>query len=113
MEKSAARGYDLCDPKTQKHPGKINHLRDAPLLGVPIMTTIPISLPDEMRAFVEFQMTQGGYATASDYFRSLIHEAQRRGARQTLETKFHEALESGPGPTHAPGRLDHASTSRG
>lgn len=60
------------------------------------MTTVNISLPDEMRSFVEARMAQEGHASASEYVRSLILEAQKRQAKQELEAKFREALESGP-----------------
>jgi antitoxin ParD1/3/4 len=55
-----------------------------------------ISVPDEMKTFVEDQMAQEGYASASEYLRSLIREAQKRQAKRELEAKFREALESGP-----------------
>jgi len=60
------------------------------------MTTINVSLPDEMQAFVEAEMTQEGYASASEYLRALIREAQKRRAKLALEAKFREAMESGP-----------------
>jgi antitoxin ParD1/3/4 len=60
------------------------------------MTTMNISLPDEMRAFIEARMTQEGHASVDEYVRSLIREAQKRQAKQELEAKFREALESGP-----------------
>jgi antitoxin ParD1/3/4 len=60
------------------------------------MTTMNISLPDEMKAFIEAQMSQDGFASASEYLRCLIREAQKRQAKQALEAKFREALESGP-----------------
>ena len=60
------------------------------------MTTMNISLPDEMKAFVEDQMTQEGYASASEYLRALIREAQKRRAKRELEAKFRQAIESGP-----------------
>ena len=60
------------------------------------MTTMNISLPEEMKAFIEAEMAQEGYASASEYLRSLIREAQKRRAKQELEAKFREALESGP-----------------
>ena len=60
------------------------------------MTTMNISVPDEMKAFVEAQMAQEGFASASEYLRSLIRDAQRRQAKRELEAKFREALESGP-----------------
>jgi len=60
------------------------------------MTTMNISVPDEMKAFVEAQMAQEGYASASEYLRMLIRDAQKRQAKRELEAKFREALESGP-----------------
>jgi antitoxin ParD1/3/4 len=60
------------------------------------MTTMNISLPDEMKAFVEAEMAQEGYASASEYLRALIRDAQKRRAKRALEAKFREALESGP-----------------
>jgi len=60
------------------------------------MTTINTSVPEEMKAFVEAQMAQDGYASASEYLRSLIRDAQKRLAKRELEAKFREAVESGP-----------------
>ena len=60
------------------------------------MTTMSISLTDDMKAFIEAQVVQEGYATASEYLSTLIREAQKRKAKQALEAKFREALESGP-----------------
>jgi antitoxin ParD1/3/4 len=58
------------------------------------MTTMNISVPDEMKAFVESQMNQEGYASASEYLRALIREAQKRRATQELEAKLLEGLQS-------------------
>ena len=41
-------------------------------------------------------MALEGYASASEYLRTLIREAQKRRAKRELEAKFREALESGP-----------------
>ena len=60
------------------------------------MTTMNISLPEEMKAFVDAQLAREGYASASEYLRALIREAQRRQAKRELEAKLREALESGP-----------------
>ncbi len=60
------------------------------------MTTMNISLPEEMKTFIEDQITRDGYASASEYFRTLIREDQKRRAKRELEAKFREALESGP-----------------
>jgi len=58
------------------------------------MTTMNISLPDEMKAFIETQMAAGGYASASEYLRALIREAQKRQAKQDLDAKLLEGLQS-------------------
>ena len=60
------------------------------------MTTMNISVPDDMKAFVEAEMAQEGYASASEYLRTLIRDAQKRRAKRELEAKLREALESGP-----------------
>ena len=52
------------------------------------MTTMNISLPDEMKAFIEDQIAREGYASASEYFRDLVREAQRRKAKLELEVKL-------------------------
>ena len=59
------------------------------------MTIMNITLPEEMKAFIEAQVAEEGHATASEYLRALIREAQKRQARQVLEAKFTEALDSG------------------
>ena len=60
------------------------------------MTTMNISLPEELKAFVEDRTAEEGYASASEYLGALIRDAQKRRAKQALEAKFREALESGP-----------------
>ncbi len=57
------------------------------------MATMNISVPDEMKAFVEAQMSQEGYASASEYLRALIRDAQKRRAKQELEAKLLEGLQ--------------------
>jgi antitoxin ParD1/3/4 len=66
------------------------------------MTTMNISVPDEMKAFVEAQMSREGYASASEYLRALIRESQKRQAKRALEAKFREAMESGPATPMTP-----------
>ena len=60
------------------------------------MTTMNISLPDSMRAFIEQKIAQGGYSTASEYIRQLVREDQKRAAQERLESLLMEGLESGP-----------------
>ena len=58
------------------------------------MTTLNISLPDPMKAFIEAQVQSGAYASASDYVRALVREAQKRQAQEDLETQLLTALDS-------------------
>jgi antitoxin ParD1/3/4 len=60
------------------------------------MTTLKITLPESMKEFVQEQVRSGGYRTTSDYVQALIHAAQVRAAKQELEEKLIEGLESGP-----------------
>ncbi len=73
------------------------------------MRTTNISVPDEMKAFVEAQMTQEGYASASEYLRALIREGQKRQARQELEAELLEGLQ---GPSVSMDRDDRDSIRR-
>ncbi len=61
------------------------------------MTTMNISLPEDMKAFVETQVRAGGYSTASEYLRELIREAKKRVAEERLEKLLLEGINSGPG----------------
>jgi len=56
------------------------------------MTTINISLPDQMKEFVDEEMGEGGYRDPSDYFNALLQEQLKRKAEQKLETLLQEGL---------------------
>jgi antitoxin ParD1/3/4 len=58
------------------------------------MATMNISLPDTMRSFVEEELTEGGYQTASEYFRDLVRERQQYKAQQKFEALIAEGLAS-------------------
>ncbi len=60
------------------------------------MTTVNISLPDNMKAFIEERVAKEGYASVSEYFRDLIREAQRRKAKLELEARLAEGLQGTP-----------------
>lgn len=59
------------------------------------MTTMNISLPDALKAFVDDQIAKGGYSSASEYVRELIRHAQKQAAQERLEAALLEGLESG------------------
>lgn len=60
------------------------------------MATMNISLPDAMKDFVETEAAKDSFGSVSEYLRSVIREVQKRKAKQDLEAKFREAIESGP-----------------
>ena len=49
------------------------------------MATLNISLPDQMKEFVEEQVRAGDYDTTSEYFSTLVREEQKRKAEEKLE----------------------------
>ena len=57
------------------------------------MTTVTISLPESLRDFIEAQVKTKGYGNVSEYFRSLLREAQEREADKRLETLLLESLD--------------------
>ena len=60
------------------------------------MQTMNISLPDAMRQYVEEQVNSGGYSSASEYVRKLVHRDQKRQAKDQIEEVLMEALKSEP-----------------
>lgn len=61
------------------------------------MATMNLSLPDQMKAWVEEQSKDGRYATASDYVRDLIRrDRDCREAIAELQALVDEGIASGP-----------------
>ena len=58
-------------------------------------TTMNISLPEAMKAFVDEQVNSGGYGSASEYVRELVRRDQKARAQARLEALLLEGLESG------------------
>jgi antitoxin ParD1/3/4 len=59
------------------------------------MSTVNISLPESMKAYIDEQVATGGYGTVSEFFRDLIRQDQKRKAKESLETLLLEGLDSG------------------
>lgn len=57
------------------------------------MATMNISLPDEMRAYVEAQVESGLYANSSDFIRAAIRE--HKESLDRLDALIQEGLDSG------------------
>lgn len=56
------------------------------------MTSMNISIPDTLREFVEAQVRELGYNSASEYVRELIRDAR---ARVSQETELEELVKLG------------------
>ena len=48
------------------------------------MTTVTISLPESLKAFIDEQLATKGYGNVSEYFRTLLRAAQGSVAEATL-----------------------------
>ena len=60
------------------------------------MATMNISLPDQMKDWVEAQAETGRYANSSDYVRDLIRRDQERAEKiARLQKLITEGIESG------------------
>jgi len=60
------------------------------------MTSMNISLPEALRAWVEQQIKGGRYGNTSEYVRELIRRDQERQAQERLEALIAEGIDSGP-----------------
>ncbi len=58
-------------------------------------TTMNISLPDTLKAFIEERLIGDGYGTASEYVRELIRADQRQREEQKLEKLLLDRLQKG------------------
>jgi len=58
------------------------------------MTSMNVSLPEELKEYVEAQ-TRKGYSTPSEYVRELIRADQKRQQKEQLDAMLMEGLKSG------------------
>jgi len=60
------------------------------------MASLNISMPKDMRQFVNKRAKATSHSTPTEYIRTLIREDQKRAANDQLERLLLEGLESGP-----------------
>ena len=58
------------------------------------MQSMNISLPEPLKQFVDGQIAQGRYSSASEYMRELIRADEKHKAEDLLEAKLLEGLNS-------------------
>lgn len=59
------------------------------------MQTMNISLPEQLKEFVDGQVGSGRYSSVSEYVRDLIRDDEKRKAQDRLEALLMEAIQSG------------------
>jgi len=57
------------------------------------MASLNVDLPEPLKVFVEIEAEESGYATASDYIRALICEAEHRKSEQAVEALLLDGLD--------------------
>ena len=60
------------------------------------MSTIRLTLPDSLKAFVESQVATKGYGSPNAYVEALIREDQKKAENDEIEIKLLEALQGVP-----------------
>jgi putative addiction module CopG family antidote len=71
------------------------------------VTTLKVSIPDELMAIVDARIAEGRYGSADEYFQALLERDERRlQARRDLEDKLQEAVDDGPGEPLTPTEWD-------
>jgi antitoxin ParD1/3/4 len=55
---------------------------------------IDIDIPDEVRVYVEAQITTGEYSSINEYFLDLVQQDQKRKAQEKLEALLLEGIDS-------------------
>jgi len=58
------------------------------------MQTMNISLPDQLKEFVDEQVGSGRYSSVSEYVRDLIRDDEKRKAQGKLEAMLVEGIQS-------------------
>jgi antitoxin ParD1/3/4 len=62
------------------------------------MQTMNISLPEQLKDFVDGQVGSGRYSSVSEYVRDLIRDDEKRKAQEQLEALLMAGIQSS-GPT--------------
>jgi antitoxin ParD1/3/4 len=66
------------------------------------MPTMNISLPENLKEFVESQVQSGDYSSVSEFMRELVRREQKERLREQVEQRLLEGLNSGEGTESTP-----------
>lgn len=59
------------------------------------MTNVNVSLPEQMKDWLDRQVERGAFGTVSEVIRALIRDGQQRQAENELEELLLEGIQSG------------------
>src|SRR5262245_44658582 len=103
--KANSRGIQVICPKTTfivscdtEQRGNLWHKLTQFVTGVMLKkmrASMNISLPESMKQWVDAQVENGGYGTASEFIRELLRQEQKRRARAQIDANLLDALDSG------------------
>jgi antitoxin ParD1/3/4 len=57
--------------------------------------TVSLSLPKDLKRWVDRQVWEGGYGTANEYLRDMLRRARKRQARRRIDDQLIEAVRTG------------------
>jgi antitoxin ParD1/3/4 len=61
---------------------------------MPKLTSLHVSLPEDLKEFVYQEVSEGGYSTPSDFVRSLLRERREQQLRQGIDANLLSSLET-------------------
>ena len=61
---------------------------------MPKLTSLHVSLPEDLKEFVRQEVAEGGYSTPSDFVRSVLRERRAQKLRQQIDTNLLASLET-------------------
>lgn len=79
-------GAVVCDTNGSLGPDRYND---------PMRMTMNISLPADLRKWVDKQVSTGGFTTASEYVRDMLRRERRRQMKREVESLILESMASG------------------
>jgi antitoxin ParD1/3/4 len=61
---------------------------------MPKLTSLHVSLPEDLKEFVRQEVAEGGYSTPSDFVRTVLRERRAQKLRERLDEALLASLES-------------------
>lgn len=61
---------------------------------MPKLTSLHVSLPEELKEFVRQEVAAGGYSTPSDFVRTVLRERRAKKLRERLDEALLASLET-------------------